>query len=273
MIQRQYDAEIERASLLSDRYPFASEVLAFYRHIAKFQKALSHSLEAALPRGDADTSLAAPLRERIDLTLLLPHVRGFLAVMQEYAPGPLATFARQLHQQSAGSWVADLDRYVAHGHRSGGEDLEPLSELFANAVVRPYAALLAARSPRPPQVAIVHACPLCDSRPLVGALRPEGDGGKRFLLCSFCGNEWEFRRIFCANCGETDEKKLPVYVAEQFPHLRVECCDTCRHFLRTADLTRDGNALPVVDDLAAIPLTLWASEHAYTRIEQNLLGT
>jgi len=31
--------------------------------------------------------------------------------------------------------------------------------------------------------------------------------------------------------------------------------------------------VPVVDDLAAIPLTLWASEHGYQRLQPNLLGS
>jgi formate dehydrogenase maturation protein FdhE len=38
-------------------------------------------------------------------------------------------------------------------------------------------------------------------------------------------------------------------------------------------LTTDGNAVPMVDDLAAIPLSLWADEHGYTRLQGNLLGT
>src|SRR5262249_5072103 len=116
-------------------------------------------------------------------------------------------------------------------------------------------------------------CPRCEGRPVAGVLRVEGDGGKRFLLCAFCGTEWEFRRILCAYCGETREPSLPVFVAEKFPNIRIEACDTCRHFLRTVDLTKDGNAVPVVDDLAAIPLALWADEHGYTRIRGNLLGT
>jgi formate dehydrogenase maturation protein FdhE len=53
----------------------------------------------------------------------------------------------------------------------------------------------------------------------------------------------------------------------------VEACDTCKVYVRTIDLTKDGNAVPVVDDLAAIPLTLWAHEHGYTRLHPNLLGT
>jgi len=93
------------------------------------------------------------------------------------------------------------------------------------------------------------------------------------LQCSFCSQEWEFRRIFCAYCGEDKEQKLPVYVADQFPYIRVEACETCKHFLRTVDLTKDGNAIPIVDDLAAVPLSLWAHENGYTRIQSNLLGT
>jgi FdhE protein len=114
---------------------------------------------------------------------------------------------------------------------------------------------------------------LCVGRPLFGVLRIEGDGGKRCMVCSFCGYEWEFRRILCPTCGEEEEKKLPVYVAEQFPHIRVEVCETCKFFVRTIDLTKDGHAVPVVDDLAAIPLTLWAHEHGYRRLQPNLLGS
>jgi FdhE protein len=101
----------------------------------------------------------------------------------------------------------------------------------------------------------------------------EGDGGKRFLLCSFCSQEWEFRRILCPTCGEESETKLPVYIAEQLPHIRVEACDTCKFYLPTVDLTKDGHAIPLVDDLAAIPLTLWAHENGYSRLQPNLLGT
>jgi FdhE protein len=125
----------------------------------------------------------------------------------------------------------------------------------------------------PAPLMTVCRCPRCNALPVLGVLRPEGDSGKRFLVCSFCSLEWEFRRILCANCGEAEEPKLPVFVAEQFPHIRVESCETCKHFLRTIDLTKDGHAIPVVDDLAAVPLSLWAEEHGYTRIQGNLLGT
>jgi FdhE protein len=120
---------------------------------------------------------------------------------------------------------------------------------------------------------ILSRCPRCNSLPVVGVLRQEGDGGKRFLQCSFCSQEWEFRRIFCAFCGEHEEQKLAVYITEKLRHIRVEACDTCKHFIRTVDLTKDGHAVPLVDDLAAIPLTLWTEAHGYSRIQGNLLGT
>ncbi len=54
--------------------------------------------------------------------------------------------------------------------------------------------------------------------------------------------------------------------------MRVEACDTCRYYIKTIDLTKDGRAVPVVDELAAIPLSLWAAEHEYTKLSANLLG-
>ncbi len=59
--------------------------------------------------------------------------------------------------------------------------------------------------------------------------------------------------------------KLPVYVAAELPHIRVEACDTCRHYIKTVDLTKDGHAVPVVDELAAMALSLWAQEAATRR--------
>lgn len=140
--------------------------------------------------------------------------------------------------------------------------------------LQPYCEFVAMRQAEPGPALTTHReCPRCGSEPLLGVLRPEGDGAKRRLLCSFCLQEWDFRRIYCAACGEEDEKKLPVYVAEQFPHIRVECCDTCNTYIRSIDLTKDGHAIPIVDDLAAVPLTLWTQEHNYSRLHANLLST
>jgi FdhE protein len=115
-------------------------------------------------------------------------------------------------------------------------------------------------------------CPWCGSKPVVGVLRGEGEGAKRGLICSLCSLEWPYRRIICVHCGEEDKEKLPVYLAEQIDYVRVEACDTCRHYLKSVDLTKDGLAIPVVDEIATVSLNLWADEHGYEKIERNLLG-
>jgi formate dehydrogenase maturation protein FdhE len=37
-------------------------------------------------------------------------------------------------------------------------------------------------------------------------------------------------------------------------------------------LTRNGLAVPVVDELATVPLNIWAEEHGYAKLQPNLLG-
>jgi len=115
-------------------------------------------------------------------------------------------------------------------------------------------------------------CPFCAEQPVAAVRRPEGAGGKRHLLCALCFTEWEFRRLLCPNCGEQDQDKLPVYTTNEFPHIRVEACDSCKHYIKSVDLTVDGLAVPEVDELAAIPLDLWATENDYVKLTPNLLG-
>jgi len=103
-------------------------------------------------------------------------------------------------------------------------------------------------------------------------LRPEGDGAKRFLICSLCATEWPFRRILCPSCSEENVEKLAVYTTNEFNHVRVEACDACHSYIKTLDLTKNGLAVPVVDELATIPLNLWAQEHGYTKLRTNILG-
>jgi FdhE protein len=148
----------------------------------------------------------------------------------------------------------------------------PAEALISWIFLQPYAEYLADHTRREPVHATPPTCPLCGSHPQAGVLRPEGDGGKRFLLCALCSTEWEYRRIVCPSCGEEDEKNQAVYIAQEFGHVRVEACDTCRFYLKAVDLTKDGHAIPVVDELAAIPLDLWASERGYTKIHTNLIG-
>jgi formate dehydrogenase maturation protein FdhE len=264
-----YSARIRRAERLTATYSFAAEFLELYRSLATFQSSL-FQLVSSVPRlGEIP---ARHLRGDLDLTVLLPEFRGFLSLVEQKGPAALAQSARHISMLPTDSWVSLLNAYWTEAGR-GDQQVGAFAQFFPRAFLQPYAELLASKAAKPPLAATSMVCPLCGSRPLLGVLHPEGDGGKRFLLCSFCSYEWDFRRILCPVCDEEQENKLPVYVAEQFPHVRVETCDTCKFYLRTIDLTKDGNAVPLVDDIAAISLTLWAHERGYSRLQPNLLGT
>jgi FdhE protein len=262
-----WDARIRRAEELARKLEFAREFLTFYAAIARFQSSFSEYLTAKRPTQAPKALLRGPL----DLPLLLPKFPEFLAVVEKHAPPPLAACASELRQSDSAQWSEMLAAYWEKGGR-----FEPVLDeaptFCARAFLQPFAELLA-RAPMLLSALATTACPRCEAMPQLGVLRPEGDGGKRMLLCSFCSTEWEYRRIVCPSCGEVEEKKLGYYAAEEFDYLRVEVCDTCKTCLVTVDLTRNGLAVPMVDDLAAIPLSLWAAQQGFRKLHPNLLGT
>src|SRR5205823_5916919 len=96
------------------------------------------------------------------------------------------------------------------------------SEIFLSRILlQAHQETLARRSARP-RTSVQPICPFCGENPVVAILRPEGEGAKRSLLCNLCFTEWDFRRLLCPHCGEEDHKKLAIYAAEEFPHIRLE---------------------------------------------------
>ncbi len=254
---------IERAKQLSARFPFATQVLHFYIHIAAFQRDLHSSLEHS-SSGTQSTQSTPPVPP--ELSELLKSFPNFLQVISKYGSGPLAARAADLSSESADVHADLLDRFWTEQYSNDG-----LGDFTARAFLQPYAEFVRSLSANTFENYTRSPCPFCGREPGFGVLRQQGDGARRFLVCSFCLAEWPFRRILCPGCGEEDHKKLPVYTAEEMPYLRVECCDNCGRYLKTVDLTKDGLAVPLVDEIAAIPLDLWAQEHGYTKLKTNLM--
>jgi len=92
------------------------------------------------------------------------------------------------------------------------------------------------------------------------------------LQCGTCFTTWPFRRVLCVHCGEDDERKLGYFHSDVFDHLRVDACETCRHYVKSVDLTRLGLAVPIVDEVAGAALDVWAHERSYEKVELNLVG-
>lgn len=115
-------------------------------------------------------------------------------------------------------------------------------------------------------------CPRCGHRPQVGVLVPEGDGAALILSCSICFGEWRHSRETCPSCRETSAEKLVHYHAPELDHLEVLACDACKIYLNVIRLVRAPDAVPDVDELAALPLDVWAADNGYRKLVRNLAG-
>jgi formate dehydrogenase accessory protein FdhE len=206
-------------------------------------------------------------------------------MIERLAPVPLAQAAATLTQKGPAGWQRAIEDFWHTDSEvaAGVDDAEhfpvndsttenPSDRSLAWLFLQPYAEYLADHR----EIAIVDGtpstCPLCGMKPIVGVLRGEGDGAKKSLICMLCAHEWAFRRIYCPACGEEREPQMAFYSAPEIAHVRVDVCDTCHTYLKSIDLTKTGLAVPIVDELATIPLDLWAREHGYEKLQTNLLG-
>ncbi len=247
-----------RARQLADRFPFAEQMLTFYAALLDPQEAAClEALESALEA----QGLAAYVAERV-----LPKI---VAVTVAEGPEPLrAVAAPGLEPEQA---VDVIRAWLA------GAPQSPMETFLARAAAAPVLEARGGDVARGTgETHIASPCPQCGGRPQLAYFTDSGDAlttGPRCLLCSRCALSWVFERMTCPACGEASTDKLVVYAdAERFPHLRVDGCESCRRYLVTVDLRKDAEAVPVVDELATLPLELYAQERGFTKIVPNLMG-
>jgi len=248
------DDRIARAAELAKTHPAASDLLTFYGQLALFQKPVHEEL-----RSKNETGIHALIR----------HFPALLELVKRAGPEPLAGFGVE-HLQSSDA-QQELLLACWENPAENGSVCSEAGRFYARVLLQPYAEHLASRGQIDLETTAA-TCPFCSAHPVAGVLRGEGDGAKRWLLCSLCSTEWQFRRVVCPNCGEQDNDRLPVYTAAEIDHVRVEACDRCKIYIKSVDLTRDGHAVPVVDELATVALNVWAETHGYAKLESNLLG-
>jgi len=249
---------IARATALARADPRAAVLLTQYAAILTVQAACYQALVA---RGERLTGSL----ER-DLSELRGPAADIFARIATVAPA-----------QAVGEVPADasaIDALLRAGWHT--QDMPFLARI----VLQPYAEALASvslpvrperRLQAPPERA---ACPFCAGAPQLAVLRTdaEASGGGRALVCATCSTTWAVGRIRCTHCGEDNEGRLGYFHTTDFDHLRVDACDTCRHYLKTVDLTRLGLAVPLVDEVASGALDIWAQERGYTKVTPNLIG-
>lgn len=277
-----------RATQLAERWDFAAEVLGFYASLLEVQ---AQAYAVALTERPAPDDVAAYAAERV-----VPRVVGLSA-----AGGPPALVNGVLACFDTADFPALIARWLA------GEELPAVERFVARASTGPILEACPDLSPRACRGAAgmlpddeLH-CPSCGGLPQLAIFEASPEDlvtAHRYLECSRCATSWAFPRLTCAACGETDTAKLVVYgeigstQAERsggviksdaaardavspevrFPHLRVDGCTTCSRYLLTVDRERDGRAVPVVDEIGAIPLDLYAKERGMRKIVPNLMG-
>lgn len=267
-----WDTRIRRATELISACPFAAEGLRFYAQIAMLQRSLYLELEQAPARF---LSFEGALQDQLKTVVLAAKFPKFLTDVVQCAPSALAQAVATLAQKDTAAWSDLIEDYLCSPTPKWNTEEEQytLAESYlAWLFLQPYAEYLAASRDGIFSDGNLIRCPSCGSKPIVGVLRPEGDGARKSLICMLCAHEWTFRRIYCPSCGEERESHMAFYSAPEIPHVRVDVCDTCHTYLKSVDLTKTGLAVPIVDELAALPLDLWARENGYQKLQMNAVG-
>jgi len=254
-----WERRLRRAAALEREWPFAGEILTFYRGIAALQ-------------GDAARAVAAAGAGSPDdhpFEVLAPFVDPLLDLVAATGPEVLAREAARLLEQSP---EARRTRIVSGGAGRWWMRADEGLSFFTIVLLQPYLATLTLEREREDIPSAT--CPFCGAGALAGLLRedPSASSRKRTLQCSLCSREWDCARVLCPSCGEQRPEKLPRYEAEEIPGIRIDACDSCRHYLKTIDLAKRPDAEPVVDELASTPLDVIAREKGYAKTVQNLAG-
>lgn len=269
-----------RVAELTQAQPFARQVLHLYSVLLPVQERAFHQAAAISPPPDSIAALTAEV------------IPGVVDASIEAGPDAL----RDTLVENAG---ADHRHAVESWMR--GEEQPPVERYLARAALAPVLEALGAEAgtactgPRD-----ARHCPRCGGPPQLSYFAPAGEdlaSGPRNLVCARCHAAWGYARMTCAGCGEDSSARLAIFSEEGtasgergsvvrglpgpatndsptavFPHIRIEACESCRQYLLSIDLVGNLRAVPVVDELAAIPLDLYAREKGFTKITPNLMG-
>lgn len=275
-----------RAEVLRERHPFAAEVLALYLELVPVWQEGWRLTRRLRPDPGRLVAWAA---EQV-----LPAV---VAATEAAGPEPLAKASRDL--LDAGELGRPLLAWLTGGPAAA--ELAPVERYLARATLRaPLVALEAAAGTAcAPVDPGERTCPRCGGAPQLSVRAAADDPlvtGGRQLVCCRCDQAWSYSGSSCPGCGETTGSRRTVYAemrtgtaigrlapaehgagehtgeAPTFPHLRIDACASCERYVIDVDLGRDPRAVPEVDELAALPLDLYAAEQGLAKITPNLMG-
>lgn len=270
-----------RTAKLAERYPFVSELLTLYSALLDVQE---EAYQAAMSEPPDPDRLAEYVADHV--------VPGVADASRVAGPARLSV--------SMGERTLSDTEVVSRWLR--GEDQPPVDRYLARASLSPILEAVPALAATCDGPRDARHCPSCGGPPQVSYFGLASDdlaSGPRYLVCARCHESWSYARMRCAGCGEESSQRLPIFSEEgtasgergsvirglpggdhqpaadqrpRFPHMRIEACDSCKRYLVSIDLARDARAVPLVDEIAALPLDLYAVERGYNKITANLMG-
>jgi formate dehydrogenase maturation protein FdhE len=282
-----YAQRRHRAQELAERWAFAAELLGFYAALLEVQEAAHARAGSEMPAPEDAAAYAA--RDVLPSIVEVAAAKGPPLLQQ----GVLERFDSIDLETTCRAWLR-------------GEDLDGFDRFLARAATGPVLEALGARASQACEgTRDERHCPVCGGLPQLAYFATSDDDlvtPHRYLECSRCTTSWAFARMTCASCGENDTKRLLCFSERgtlegemtgrtiraeldaapdeslragdtpQFPHVRIDGCQTCSRYVLTIDAGRDRRAVPVVDELAAIPLSLCAQERGLRKVVANQMG-
>jgi FdhE protein len=271
-----------RVSELRTRQGFARQLLDFYGALLGVQEAAFQEAAAAMPAPEDVASYVAEV--------VVPSV-----VDVSLFAGPDRLRSELIERLETEQPVGMIEQWIA------GDEQPIVDRYLARAALGPVLEALDTRArarcggPRD-----ARHCPECGGPPQLSYFERSPDDlatGPRRLLCARCGASWGYPRMSCPGCGEQESAKLPVFGERGtasgergsvvrglpgggaarpehavFPHMRIEACESCRRYILGIDLVTEPAAVPLVDEMAAVPLDLYARERGFSKITTNLMG-
>jgi FdhE protein len=271
----------ERIAWFQKERPHYREILDLYALILEAQVKSLSQLKITVPEVNkklvkSRLAKGLPLLGREGFAIDLEAAQRLFYTLSAIGQRSTAKLGDEIPKITAAADAGELDLrdllskhydelYLAHVVEQCGLDMGILSFLV-QASVRPFviAQMKQLRGALNPEEWLLGGCPLCGSAPQMAQLRDEG--GKRYLLCHFCGCQWRWERIACPSCLNKDFDSLHYLYAEEEEAYRADLCDRCKGYIKTVDARKlDYEPYLDLEDIVTMHLDILAAEKGYRR--------
>jgi FdhE protein len=277
------DLRRRRLQILKESRPQYTELFAFYEQFYSYFAAQDEAFLAIAAKdlSAEERRQGLPLVDGADLLLdeerLRPFLQGLVGLMRDHGTqGQEELDSLQAALTEGRLNAAELLRACLHRQRDALAEATRLTGVLPALVEYVVQMALSFALQRAREEGLqaeskewVHGtCPLCGSLPAMSELY--GEDGKRRVHCSTCATAWDFPRLRCTFCDNSDPSTLEYFTAEGESSCRVDICRLCSCYIKTVDSRQVEGELPMdLEDIATIHLDLLAQREGFTRGKES----